>query len=88
MAELNAGLVEEFAEHFYGYGNFSAPIWYIGVEEGGGETAAELSRRFSIWAERGKHELEDLIDYHRGIEVFDWQSKVQDTWRPLIRIQL
>jgi len=86
---LDDELVQEFAARFCGYGSWSARVWYIGIEEGLGRTSfSKLSLRFSKWAKRGKHELEDLIDYHRDIEVPDWQRKVQPTWRLLMRIQL
>jgi hypothetical protein len=39
---FNDGLLKDFAHKFYGYGSWRAPIWFIGMEEGGGKTFQEI----------------------------------------------
>ena len=36
-------LLETFAETFYGYGNYNGPYWFIGMEEGGGDSFDQAS---------------------------------------------
>jgi hypothetical protein len=38
-------LIESYTSMFYGYGNYAAPFWFIGIEEGGGGTDDEIRRR-------------------------------------------
>jgi hypothetical protein len=37
---LDSEILGNFIESFFGYGNLSAPLWFIGMEEGGGKTVA------------------------------------------------
>ncbi len=86
---LNDELLVEFAQTFYGYGNYQAPYWFLGMEEGGGNSIDEINRRFSVWAARGKNELEDVAEYHRAIkipELFSDKPKLQNTWNKQIRV--
>jgi len=36
-------------DHFYGYGSWSAPIWFIAYEEGGGDLPEEVANRFDYF---------------------------------------
>jgi len=84
-------LLNEFAHGFYGYGNYSGDFWFIGTEEGGGNSFAEIAKRLSIWAKRGKREIEDVAEYHVEIGMthfFNDSPKLQPTWNKLIRILL
>jgi hypothetical protein len=86
---LNSQWLGDFMEKFVGYGNFSAPYWYVGMEEGGDSTDESLTRRLSVWQKRGRSSLEDLREYHlcTGLEEFFGPSaKLQTTWKQLIRI--
>jgi hypothetical protein len=78
----------EFADRFFGYGNLSAPIWLLGLEEGGGEDLTEIRRRVHAWQRRGSRPVEDLAEYHRNIGVtrfFDGpRPPLQRTWRALM----
>lgn len=38
---LDDTLLEEFVQGFYGYDNLSAPCWFVGMEEGGGNSAED-----------------------------------------------
>ncbi len=84
-------LLDEFARTFYGYGNYSGQYWFIGMEEGGGNSFAEIAKRLNAWAKRGKRELEDVAEYHAEVGIthlFSETPKLQPTWNKLIRIVL
>ena len=84
-------LLHAFVSGFFGYGSFSAPYWFVGMEEGGGNTPEDIALRLRAWEARGKRALEDVVDYHLAIGVskhFDERGVLQPTWNKLIRIQL
>ncbi len=88
---LNDQLLEDFISSFYGYGTYQAPYWFIGMEEGGGNTIAEISKRLEVWDKRGRKELEDVAQYSREIGVthfFGDRARLQTTWNKLIRVVL
>jgi hypothetical protein len=45
---FNDPLLQDFMSSFYGYGNFQGAYWFIGMEEGGGDSFEEVSRRLAI----------------------------------------
>lgn len=47
-------LLTVFVRRFFGYGSWEAPIWFIGMEEGGGKRFQELNERFDKWNRRGQ----------------------------------
>jgi hypothetical protein len=82
--------LDDFMVRFAGYGNKSAPLWFVGLEEGGGQTVEELATRVNAWSARGGHALEDLADYHRAIgqaKYFDPPYPLQRTWASLCRVR-
>jgi len=84
-------LLEDFAQNFYGYGNYKADYWFIGMEEGGGNSVTDISSRLNAWIKRGRRELENLAGYHAefGISnLFGPNHKLQSTWGKLIRVLL
>jgi len=88
---LDDKLLLEFANGFYGYGNYQASCWFLGMEEGGGNSVDEINGRFSIWKMRGGMELEDIAEYHDAIgihEYFNENPKIQNTWGKQIRFLL
>lgn len=88
---LDSKILLEFANTFYGYGDLSAPLWFIGMEEAGGDKET-VQRRLDTWAARGRRQVEDLADYHEAIGVSNLTSKksvrLQSTWAKLIYFQL
>lgn len=92
MAEtFNDKQLHEFAQTFYGYGNYHSDYWFVGMEEGGGDSFQDVATRLDAWCKRGEHELEDMVEYHAAIGVkcfFDKHPKLQSTWSKLIRIVL
>ncbi len=88
---FDASLLEHFINRFYGYGNYQGDYWFVGMEEGGGNSFADVEGRLNAWKARGKQELEDLAEYHIAIGVislFRERPKIQSTWGKLIRTLL
>lgn len=91
METLNDSAVEAFIDGFFGYGNWAAPIWFIGMEEGGGGTISEAGRRIEAWRVRGKLDLEDLVEYHYAIGItkhLGSRPALQPTWSKLVHLLL
>lgn len=91
METLNDSAVEAFIDGFFGYGNWAAPIWFIGMEEGGGGTIAEAGRRIETWRVRGRLDLEDLVEYHYAIGItrhLGNRPALQPTWSKLVHLLL
>lgn len=60
---LDSDLLDVFMMEFLGYGNLRSPLWFIGMEEGGGNTVEELQARLRAWDQRGRRHAEDLHDF-------------------------
>jgi len=88
---MNDKLLDQFLWGFYGYGDWTAPIWFLGMEEGGGENAAEVDRRLELWDSRGQPDLLDVHDLLGAVGNTDWIGEgnaLQPTWAGLIRLLL
>lgn len=84
-------LLQAFMNGFYGYGNYAAPHWFIGMEEGGGDSFEEIQERLTVWDKRGRRELEDVAEYHIELGIthpFAAKPRLQPTWAKLIRTLL
>jgi hypothetical protein len=84
-------LLEAFIRGFYGYGTYLAPLWFVGMEEGGGNDLREIEKRLDAWDTRGRLELEDLPSYHTEIGItsnIGPTPKLQTTWTRLVRVFL
>ncbi len=81
-------LLTVFVRRFFGYGSWEAPIWFIGMEEGGGKRFQELNERFDKWNRR-RPTLED-IRHGDGNDSpwFGARVRLQATWSKLICVQL
>ncbi len=91
MHKFDDELLSDFINGFWGYGSNSAQFWFVGMEEGGGNTFEELQIRFTEWNERGRKPLEDLFEYHENINISKWfvpNAPIQPTWNKLIRVLL
>jgi hypothetical protein len=84
-----ARLADEMAANFYGFGDWTAPYWFIGLEPGKapGEEAdnGHIVRAWANGLKKG--ELVDCLEYYRAIGVDAWhkeRAKLQPTWRPLM----
>jgi hypothetical protein len=40
---------KHWIEHFYGYGSWNAPIWFVGYEEGGGDLPEEVAEKLNYF---------------------------------------
>ena len=81
--------LQAYMASFAGYGDLRAPLWFVGMEEGGGRDVDELGRRVDAWVARGRRRLEDLAGYHRAIGMsrhFEVPYPLQRTWGPLARV--
>ena len=88
---LNDALLEHFINTFYGSGNYSGDYWFVGMEEGGGNTLERVLLRLNTWRELGETELVDIYDFHIRInypEYFNDPVKLQRTWMQQARIIL
>lgn len=88
---LDSQLLENYMDTFYGYGDYEAAYWLIGMEEGGGSSFEEVSRRLAKWESQGRGELLDLRPHHTGGDLSHFvgsSGKLQPTWSQLIRIVL
>jgi hypothetical protein len=75
--------LDDFIRDFAGYGHLGAPLWFVGMEEGGGRGVPELQRRVEAWAKRGRRNLRDLAEYHHAIgeaKYFRAPYPLQRTW--------
>ena len=75
--KFNETLLSEYMEQCFGYGNLDGDYWFVGMEEGGGNSFEEVNRRIRSWAERGKRELEDLFEYHKEIRIEKWFKETE-----------
>jgi hypothetical protein len=74
------------AQHWFGYGRWQAPYWFVGLEPGGNE----LDACARAWLAAGETELLDLRAGHSGHKL-DWFSEragTQQTWAKLIWLVL
>lgn len=88
---LNQTILGNYMESFYGYGQWSAPIWLIGIEEAGGRNEPEIERRLAVWISRGHKDLEDAPTFYPASGNPNWHEgfpTMQATWKQLIRMLL
>jgi len=80
------------AEHFYGYGRWDTPFWFIGPEAGMGKDGIDsIAARFESWQRLGGGGVVDCAAHHRGFGFTKWHDPrppTQPTWRQLIRLLL
>jgi hypothetical protein len=88
---LTPPLLTAFLHTFYGYGNWKAYYWFVGMEEGGGNDLEQVKQRLDAWDQRGRRDLEDLHNYHAAINIplhSGEKPKLQSTWSRLVRTVL
>lgn len=85
-------LLDDFANTFYGYGDYRGAYWFIGMEEGGGNSFEEINKRLLTWNQGGRKELEAVHILHQDIGMSEYffrdPPKDQPTWSRLIRVLL
>ena len=95
---INTELLQDFMNNFFGYGNLKSDFWFIGMEEGGGNTPEEITSRLEVWERSQKPTVLDICEFHREITndkgknfgyLFNGvKSKYQRTWGGIIKILL
>lgn len=88
---MQISVLEKYINNFYGYGSWDHDFWFIGMEEGGGNSLEDLEKRILTWEKRGGHGLEDARPYHLELGITQWygdKAKLQKTWEKIIRVYL
>lgn len=88
---LDASLLSDYCERFFGFGRWNAPVWLIGIEEAGGHDEAEIKLRLDTWAARSRLALEDALSFYPALGNNAWhgsEAELQPTWQQLIRMLL
>lgn len=94
---MNEELFWAYCDQFYGYGNWNAPIWFIGIEEGGVTTRDQAQARMEAWNDTGRGHLKDLPAQCAAIQALEQEQPLrwfrqgagpQPTWKQLIRLLL
>ncbi|MDV4144125.1 hypothetical protein [Shimia sp. FJ5] len=87
-------ILKKFIRDYWGYGDFTAPIWVVGMEEACDNTKEDFERRILTWSDRGEKKLDDAAGFHEAIldkgktGLFRRGAKLQRTWAKLIRAYL
>ncbi len=87
---LDRKLLDAYCADFLGYGNLASPIWFIGMEEGGGLSQREVEARISAWGEAHSATV-NLVDHHVRFGEGRWfrsGAPTQSTRRMLIKTLL
>lgn len=81
--------LELYMNNFFGFGNWNSDIWFVGIEEGGGNSKEEVNLRLESWL-NSKKDLLDNYEHHKNIGILQFFDKkvLQPTWRKLIRLKL
>jgi hypothetical protein len=89
---LDQPKISSFMDGFFGYGNLESEVWFIGMEEGGGDSLADIARRLEVWHELKKPSVADLFEFHNRLGIVEYFSgtnpKLQATWKMLARYAL
>lgn len=93
MTDASNDLLRRYITEFFGYGDLSSPLWFIGMEEAGGASRNEIDCRLKAWSDLGASKTVDLFDFHELIGVTECfetsiKPKLQPTWSKLIRYLL
>jgi hypothetical protein len=89
--QLNSALLANYVESFYGFGNWGARIWFVGIEEAGGWRQRDIDRRLQTWDRNGRAELEDASTFYPASGNARWHGAtavLQPTWAQLLRMLL
>jgi hypothetical protein len=82
----------DMARRSYGYGEWKAPFWFIGPEQGkGSQESNDNQERLAAWIRMGRPEVCDCYLFHQEIHETRWHGKIpklQATWKSLILLLL
>ena len=89
---IDDGTLIEYADTFRTRGNRAGSRWFVGLEESGGEGAADVARRLDRWVAAGRPEREalDATDPDASAPDADRPggAKLHPTWAAQIRVRL
>ena len=87
----NDTLLARYIDTFWGYGSLSAPYWFVGMEEGGGDSWPAFCDGLDRWSSSGapplarfRPDVEDLV----GDPWFGDRARIQPYWGRIIRLFL
>ena len=88
MTIVNDELLEAFADTFLTYGPLQAPYWFLGLEEGGGNSEEEVKDQLLEWHNLGRaSQMGFETKAESGNHFFrEINPPLQTTWRQQIRI--
>lgn len=79
---------QQAAQHWFGYGRWDAPYWFVGMEPGG----TDEHTSYESWHRLGRGaNLIDCREHHLDCNFTKWHSEqapTQPTWRRLIQLLL
>jgi hypothetical protein len=68
---INPQALQHWVEHFYGYGSWSAPVWFVGYEETGGDLPEDVASKLDYFlaehSQAGRAELCDIRGVYRQV---------------------
>ncbi len=82
MQYFDDELLTDYMDTFFGYGNYEGRYWFIGMEEGGGNSFDDVNHRLSTWKEMGRNELHDVVGQNRATDLPKWfgeKARLQPT---------
>src|SRR5882672_9473250 len=88
---LDDVVLARFMSSFFGYGRLQARVWFVGMEEGGGQNLEGIQARLSAWQQRGQPPVDDVAAFHKAFGQERWfvdGAPTQSTRRQLIRTVL
>jgi hypothetical protein len=77
---------DALARGWFGFGSWSAPYWFVGMEPGGDH--GDWPR---MWLEQGSPEMVDCVAHCRDVSPLPWSwhgDRIQPTWRGLLIAKL
>jgi hypothetical protein len=82
----------DMARRSYGYGEWKAPFWFIGPEQGlSSQESDDNQERIAAWIRMGRPEICDCYLFHQEIRETRWHGEIpilQATWKSLILLLL
>ena len=82
--------LEAMEKSFYGYGQWSAPFWFVGPEQGVGKSESDTSTaRLRAWKALHEPDICDCFEFHEQIPDlmgFTGKPPLQGTWRSLLGV--
>jgi hypothetical protein len=91
MTMLLDNILKDYIANFWGYGDLKAPIWFVGMEEGGELESNEFNRVLEQWNEEGQPRVVDICPPNSSPSN-PWfntsNPPIQKTWGKLIRATL